>query len=86
VLPVRVGARSSQARHPTPDLSYEVASGRVVVVASGAVPRRVRSLLMEIACGGFGCVVDRGVVIERCESHPRCCCGELPVRDQSETT
>jgi hypothetical protein len=56
----------------------------VVVVASGAVPRWVWSLLMEIACAGCGCVVDRGVIIERCDSYPDCCCGELVVLDRSE--
>jgi hypothetical protein len=40
---------------------------------------------MEIACAGCGCVVDRGVIIKRCDSHRRCCCGELPVRDHSES-
>jgi hypothetical protein len=41
---------------------------------------------MEIACAGCGCVVDRGVIIERCESHPSCCCGELLVLRRGKTT
>jgi hypothetical protein len=35
---------------------------------------------MEIACADCGCVVDRGVIVTRCDRHPCCCCGELPVR------
>jgi hypothetical protein len=53
------------------------------MVAPGAIPSWIRALLMEIACAGCGCVVDRGVIVEPCDNHPRCCCAELPVRDQS---
>jgi hypothetical protein len=34
---------------------------------------------MVIACADCGCIVDRGVIVERCGSYPRCCCGALPV-------
>jgi hypothetical protein len=85
VLPVRTRARPSKGRDPTPDPEDEIASGELVVVASGAVPRRLRSLLMEITCAGCGCVVDRGVIITRCDTHPRCCCGELRLADELES-
>ena len=39
---------------------------------------------MEIRCADCGCVVDRGVILERCASHPGCCCGDLPVREQAQ--
>ena len=35
---------------------------------------------MEIACADCGCVVDRGVIILPCGTHPECCCGDLDVR------
>jgi hypothetical protein len=36
---------------------------------------------MEITCADCGCLVDRGVIIQRCETHPDCCCHELRVRE-----
>lgn len=32
---------------------------------------------MEIECADCGCVVDRGVVLDRCDD-ARCCCRHLP--------
>jgi len=54
------------------------------LVAAGALSGRVQPLLtaMEIACADCGCVVDRGVIVRRCDGHPRCCCGELPERSE----
>ena len=38
-------------------------------------------LVMEIICADCGCRVDRGVIIERCEKHPGCCCDDMPLRE-----
>jgi hypothetical protein len=38
-------------------------------------------LLMNIICAECGCRVDRGIIIERCEKHPACCCEDLPLRE-----
>jgi hypothetical protein len=53
-------------------------------LAPGAVPARLQPLLMEITCAGCGCLVDRGVIVQRCASHPDCCCRALPVREPDE--
>jgi hypothetical protein len=52
------------------------------LVATVAVTRRVQPLLtdVEIFCADCGCVVDRGVIVQPCNRHRGCCCGELPVR------
>jgi hypothetical protein len=53
-------------------------------LAPGTVPARLQPLLMEITCAGCGCLVDRGVIVQRCASHPDCCCRGLPVREPDE--
>jgi hypothetical protein len=40
---------------------------------------------MVIACAECGCVVDHGVIVEGCETHPDCCCRDLPVREPEES-
>ena len=39
---------------------------------------------MEITCADCGCRVDRGVIIERCDRHPECCCRDLTVREAEQ--
>jgi len=39
---------------------------------------------MEITCAECGCRVESGVIIERCEEHPSCCCRHLPVGGTEE--
>jgi hypothetical protein len=56
----------------------------MAVLASGALPPRVEPLLMRVACAECGCLVDRGVIVERCDAHPSCCCGDLPVEEANE--
>jgi hypothetical protein len=52
----------------------------MAVVASGEVPHRLQSLLMEIICADCGCLVDRGDIVTPCAKHPDCCCRDLTVR------
>lgn len=35
---------------------------------------------MEITCAECGCIVDSGVIVVACATHPGCCCGSLPQR------
>lgn len=67
---MRARSRPPQALHPTPHPARKVASNRVVAVASDAVPRRVRSLLMERPPIGCGLVVGHGA-INHCDGHLR---------------
>jgi hypothetical protein len=39
---------------------------------------------MEITCAHCSCLVDRGVIVQRCQTHPTCCCRDLPFREPTE--
>lgn len=41
---------------------------------------------MRIACADCGCVVDRGLILERCDKHPDCCCADLDGRESAEAS
>jgi len=64
-----VAGRRSRLDHPL-----------VITTPTNAVPAAVPSVVMEITCASCGCVVVAGLIIERCDDHPGCCCGELPLR------
>jgi hypothetical protein len=38
---------------------------------------------MEMACADCGCVVERGVIVRRCDRYPACCCEELALASTS---
>ena len=35
---------------------------------------------MVIACAECGCLAEGGVIVTPCDSHPECCCAEVPVQ------
>ena len=79
VLPLRRPANQAEAIDPTNDTSR----GPLVHAGNGCGYRAGFDEVdrdMLIACAECGCLAEHGEIVTPCDSHPECCCAEVPLQ------